>query len=82
MPLGFTAFAPEWLLLGRLAPPRHSGPWVGAPVASLRCRTLRPGEISINQGAARKHSYRKLLPELLPARYNNFMFWVRSVGRF
>ena len=33
----------------RLAPPRHSGPWVGAPVASLRCRTLRPGEVSINR---------------------------------
>jgi len=29
-PLGFTAFPPEWLFyLGRLAPPRHSGPWVG-----------------------------------------------------
>jgi len=35
-PLGFTAFPPEWLLLGRLAPPRHSGRWVGARVASLR----------------------------------------------
>ncbi len=33
---------------GRLAPPRHSGCWVGAPVASLRCRILRPGEVSIN----------------------------------
>lgn len=48
-PLGFSAFSPEWLVLGRLTPPRHSGPWVGAPVASLRCRTLRPGEVSINQ---------------------------------
>jgi len=36
-------------LLGRLAPPRHSGPWVGAPVASLRSRTFRPGEVSINR---------------------------------
>jgi len=34
--------------LGRLTPPRHSGRWVGAPVASLRCRTLRPGEVSIS----------------------------------
>jgi len=43
-PLGFTAFPPEWLIcLGRLTPPRHSGRWVGAPVASLRCRILRPG---------------------------------------
>jgi hypothetical protein len=38
-----------WLALGRLAPPPHSGRWVGAPLASLRCRTLRPGEPSINQ---------------------------------
>jgi len=30
-PLGFSAFPPEWLFsLGRLAPPRHSGRWVGA----------------------------------------------------
>jgi hypothetical protein len=28
----------------RLAPPRHSGRWVVAPVASLRCRILRPGD--------------------------------------
>ena len=47
-PLGFSAFSPEWLLsLGRLAPPRHSGRWVGAPVASLRCRTLRPDSSNI-----------------------------------
>jgi hypothetical protein len=32
-------------------PPRHSGRWVGAPVASLRSRTLRPGEVSINRAA-------------------------------
>ena len=41
-----------WLALGRLAPPHHSGRWVGAPVASLRSRTLRPGEVSINQAAS------------------------------
>jgi hypothetical protein len=34
-------------VLGRLVPPRHSGRWVGAPVASLRCRILRPGKVSI-----------------------------------
>ena len=28
--------------------PLHSGRWVGAPVASLRCRILRPGKVSIN----------------------------------
>ena len=28
--------------------PAISGCWVGAPVASLRCRTLRPGEVSIS----------------------------------
>jgi hypothetical protein len=56
MPLGFTAFPPEWLVsLGRLAPPRYSGRWVGAPVASLRCRTLRPGEVSINRAALTKN---------------------------
>ncbi len=48
-PLGFSAFPPEWLLsLGRLAPPRHSGRWVGARVASLRSPILRPGKASIN----------------------------------
>ena len=54
-PLGFTAFPPEWLFfLGRLAPPRHSGRWIGAQVASLRCLILRPGEVSINRAAQRK----------------------------
>ena len=54
-PLGFTAFPPEWLFsLGRLAPPRHSGRWVGARVASLRCPILRPGEASINRKMRRK----------------------------
>ena len=58
-PLGFTAFPPEWLFsLGRLAPPRHSGRWVGARVASLRCPILRPGKASINQIG--QHSERKL----------------------
>jgi hypothetical protein len=48
-PLGFSAFPPEWLFsLGRLAPPRHSGRWVGARVASLRSPILRPGKASIN----------------------------------
>ena len=32
---------------GRPEPPRHSGSWVGAPVAFLRSRTLRPGAVSI-----------------------------------
>ena len=50
-PLGFTAFPPEWLWLGRLAPPCHSGCWIGARVASLRCLILRPGELSINRAA-------------------------------
>src|SRR5690349_12149330 len=31
------------------AAPRHSGRWVGAPVASLRSRTLRPGECSLSK---------------------------------
>jgi hypothetical protein len=29
----------------------HSGRWVGAPVASLRCHTPRPGKVSINKPA-------------------------------
>jgi hypothetical protein len=67
-PLGFTAFPPEWLFyLGRLAPPRHSGPWVGARVASLRCPILRPGEISINRGAPKEDS-KKILQKLVSAR--------------
>jgi hypothetical protein len=36
-------------IMGRLAPPRHSGRWVGARVASLRSPILRPGAASINQ---------------------------------
>jgi hypothetical protein len=70
IPLGFTAFPPEWLFpLGRLAPPRHSGRWVGAPVASLRCRILRPGGASINHATApekiqmQKIQMQKSLPE-------------------
>src|SRR5437867_1966488 len=55
------------LLLGRLAPPRHSGRWVGAPVASLRCRTLRPGEVSINRAArGEKIPIKKNLPDPAP----------------
>jgi hypothetical protein len=62
-PLGFNALPPEWLVsLGRLAPPRHSGRWVGAPVASLRCRILRPGEVSINpEGRPEKNQIEKRL---------------------
>src|ERR1039457_6043305 len=48
-PLGFSAFPPEWLFfLGRLVPPRHSGRWLGARVASQRSPILRPGQASIN----------------------------------
>jgi hypothetical protein len=32
---------------------RHSGRWVGAPVASLRSRNLRPGKASINGSTAK-----------------------------
>ena len=50
-------------LLGRLAPPRHSGRWVGARVASLRCPILRPGEVSINRvgTSERRHSIKRKL---------------------
>jgi len=69
-PLGLTAFPPEWLFsLGRLAPPRHSGRWVGARVASLRSLILRPGEVSINRVARRMATqFQKLLPKVSPVR--------------
>ena len=72
---------------GRPAPPRHSGPWVGALVASLRCRVLRPGVASINShGPTREKS----LLERPPARYNYSCsgsaslagFEVTTYGRF
>ena len=67
-PLGFTAFPPEWLVcLGRLTPPRHSGRWVGARVASLRCLILRPGEVSINRGAPKEDS-KKILQKPVSVR--------------
>jgi hypothetical protein len=64
-PLGFSAFPPEWLFfLGRLVPPRHSGRWLGARVASLRSPILRPGKASINtSGCTPKGGYRKTLAE-------------------
>jgi hypothetical protein len=67
-PLGFTALPPEWFFcLGRLAPPRHSGRWVGAPVASLRCRIFRPGEFSIRSvAAAETNQWQKSLPDPFP----------------
>jgi hypothetical protein len=37
-------------LRGADGPLRHSGPWVGARVASQRCPVLRPGAASINPG--------------------------------
>lgn len=62
---GIYRFPPEWLFsLGRLAPPRHSGRWVGARVASLRCPILRLGEVSINREMRRKK--KKLLPKVSP----------------
>jgi hypothetical protein len=67
-PLGFTALPPEWLLLRRLPPPRHSGRWVGARVASLRCLILRPGELSINRAARQTKTQRKLLQKPLSVR--------------
>ena len=73
-PLGFSALPPEWLFsLGRLAPPRHSGRWVGARVASLRSPILRPGKASINHielHCERRlpKNYGKLLPKPSPVR--------------
>jgi hypothetical protein len=65
-PLGFIAFPPEWLFaLGRLAPPRHPGRWVGARVASLRCPILRPGEVGINRTRSHEKIQIKIfLPEV------------------
>jgi len=44
-PRDFAALPPEWLWKGDGAgpSPRHSGRWIGAQVASLRCLILRPG---------------------------------------
>ena len=62
------------VFLGRLAPPRwralpHSGRWIGAQVASLRCPILRPGEVSINRAGGRKMTQlEKLLPKVPPVR--------------
>jgi hypothetical protein len=67
-PQGFTALPPEWLLLGRLTPPRHSGRWVGARVASLRCLILRPGEKQYIPRGAPKEDSKKDLAELLSVR--------------
>ena len=60
-PLGFTAFPTEWqVCLGRLRRPAtlralpHSGRWIGARVASLRCPILRPGETQYKSGSAKK----------------------------
>ena len=52
----FTARIAGLLGAAGAAPPRwcqlpHSGRWIGAPVASLRCRILRPGPTSIGQYA-------------------------------
>jgi len=53
----------RWFFLGRLSPPRHSGRWVGAPVASLRSRTLRPGRVSIQSG---RHNREQVGAKSLP----------------
>jgi hypothetical protein len=58
---GFIALRPECQKGGLAAP--HSGPYVGAPVASLRCRILRTGVVtlqllhrSVNKSLHRAHS--------------------------
>jgi hypothetical protein len=43
LPIIIGGFALILSSLRRPEPPRHSGRWIGAQVASLRCRTLRPG---------------------------------------
>jgi hypothetical protein len=54
-PLGFSAFAPEWLTSGAVwggwPPPRHSGTWVGARVASLRCHYPPPRRSQYSRNA-------------------------------
>jgi hypothetical protein len=68
-PWDLPRFSPEWLFsLGRLAPPCHSGRWIGARVASLRCPILRPGGASINRVTRREKILEKLLPTLPPVR--------------
>jgi hypothetical protein len=72
-PLGFSAFPPEWLFrfLGRQTPPRHSGRWIGARVASLRRPILRPGERQYtSQHPREKARPRNMLQKLSLVRYN------------
>src|SRR5947207_12483046 len=67
---GFNAFGPEWMrhaAQGGSSPPRDSGARVGAPVASQRCRILRPGANSIGLFDSEA---KKKLPDSPPAEYN------------
>ena len=72
---------------GRSAPSRHSGRWVGALVASLRCHVLRPGAVSISSSGL---PCEESLLEKPPARYNYSCsgsallagFEVTLIGRF
>jgi hypothetical protein len=56
--------------------PVHSGLWVGAPVASLRCHILRPGKASIN---GTRYKY---LPVTAKLRYKLRCSEARLPGRF
>ena len=44
------------------------GRWVGAPVASLRCRILRPGEASISRAALQEKTQMQKCEKTLPER--------------
>jgi len=84
---GIYRFCARMLLAGRLTPPHHSGHRVGAPVASLRCRILRPVALSIN---VRSSVCAKCLPKRPFPRYKYFCpgsaplagFEVSTYGRF
>jgi hypothetical protein len=61
------------------SPSRNPGPWPGAPVASLRSRTLRPGSATITSFCAAGE--KRLLAWLFPG-YKILVSWSTSVGRF
>ena len=68
MPLGFIALRQAFACRGGDAAPNDARASVGAPVASLRCRILRRGDVQYKSpcSPARVSS----LPDPLPARYN------------
>ena len=76
-PLGFIAFASEWLTAGAACGALSFRRWVGAPAASLRSRVFRPGEASINRAErSEKIQIKKNLPDSALVVYNQVVLGV------